>query len=165
MRQHTVKAWLSEQAVRDMLIEAGRVFPLETGGLMMGYWSEAKDEVVICRVIGPGPRAVHSEHAFVPDADYHESEAERVYEESGRVHSYLGDWHTHPRGGVYLSPKDEGTLLRIARSSEARAPVPLMAVLGDGDPDWFIGVWRYARDRRMRLARRSKIHSLEIIFY
>ena len=164
MRQPTVKAWLLKSALRDMLVEADRVFPLETGGVMMGYWPEAGDEVVIYQVSGPGPLAVHSKHAFVPDGDYQEAEVARAYEESGRVNSYLGDWHTHPREGVYMSPKDKRTLLRIARSPGARAPVPLMAVLGGGDPDWFIGIWRYSRGYRRRLTLRDII-SLEINFF
>lgn len=141
------------------------MFPLETGGVMMGYWAESRGEVVVCRITGPGPLAVHSEHAFVPDGDYQESEVARVYEESGRVYSYLGDWHTHPREGAYLSQKDVGTLRKISGFAKARAPVPIMAVLGGGDPEWFLGAWCYIRGRRVALTRRGKISPLKINFY
>lgn len=165
MRQPTVKVWFAKSAVRDMLNEADRVFPLETGGVMMGYWAESGDEVVVCRISGPGPLAVHSEHAFVPDGNYQESEIARVYEESGRVHSYLGDWHSHPREAVYLSPKDVGTLRKISGFADARAPIPIMSVLGGGDPDWLLGTWCYLRGRRGVLNRRGKISALKIDFY
>ncbi len=165
MKQPTVKAWFAKSAVREMLAEADRVFPLETGGVMMGYWAESRDEVVVCHVTGPGPLAVHSEHAFVPDGDYQESEIARIYKESGRVHSYLGDWHTHPREGVYLSRKDVGALRKISGFAEARAPVPIMAVLGGGDPEWLLGTWCYIRGRRAVLTRRGTISPLKINFY
>ena len=165
MRQPTVKAWFAKSAVRDMLVEADRVFPLETGGVLMGYWAESRDEVVVCCVTGPGPLAVHSEQAFVPDDDYQEAEIARAYEKSGRVHSYLGDWHTHPREGVYLSPKDMGALRKISGFVEARAPIPLMAILGGGDPDWLLGTWCYIRGRLGVLNRRGNISALKIEFY
>lgn len=148
-----------------MLLEAERAFPLETGGVMIGYWAESREEVVICQVTGPGPLAVHSEHSFAPDGDYQESEIARAYEESGRVHSYLGDWHTHPREGVYLSPKDVDTLRKISGFSEARAPVPIMAVLGGGEPDWFLGAWCYVRGRCEAFTWKRKIFALDINFY
>lgn len=165
MKQRTVKAWFSEPVVKEMLVEAERLFPLETGGVMMGYWSESKDGVVICHATGPGPRAVHTEHTFIPDYDYQESEIGRLYEESGRVHTYLGDWHTHPREAVYLSPKDERALRKVADFPDARAPVPIMAILGGGDPEWLIGAWRYAPRGTIRFIRKGKIFSLKVSFY
>lgn len=125
-----------------MTTEADRSFPLETGGVLMGYWASPPVEVVITSAIGCGPRSTHKRHSFVPDYEYQEAEVARVYEESGRVHVYLGDWHTHPRQSVCLSSRDKQTLRRIGASAEARAPVPIMAVLGGGEPHWFIGIWR-----------------------
>ena len=148
-----------------MLVEADRIFPRETGGVLIGYWSASRDEVAICRASGPGSGAIHMEHVFIPDSEYQESEIARIYEESGRVHTYLGDWHTHPREAVYLSPKDELALRRIAGFSEARAPMPIMAVLGGGEPEWFIGAWRYAPRGARRFTRKGKISSLEISIY
>lgn len=165
MKQRTVKAWFSEPVIKCMLVEADRVFPLETGGVMMGYWPESNDAVVICHASGPDPHAVHTEHAFIPDSEYQESEIARLYEESGRVHTYLGDWHTHPREDVYLSPKDERALRKIAGHAEARAPMPIMAVLGGGDPEWFIGAWHYALRGALRFSKRGKIFALEICLY
>jgi len=165
MKQRTVKAWFSEPVVKDMLVEAERLFPLEAGGALMGYWSEAKDEVVICHVTGPGPRAVYLEHSFIPDYDYQDMKIARLYEQSGRVHTYLGDWHTHPREAVYLSPKDKCVLRKVAGFPEARAPVPIMAILGGGDPEWLIGAWRYVPRGEMKFIRKGNIFSLEINFY
>ena len=165
MKQRTVKSWFSEPVIRSLLVEADRIFPLETGGVMMGYWSESKDEVVICHTSGPGPRAIHTEHSFIPDYDYQESEIARLYEESGRVHTYLGDWHTHPHEAVYLSPKDERALRKVASFSEARAPMPIMAILGGGDLEWYIGAWCYVPRRMMHFPGKGKTSSLEINFY
>ena len=111
--------------------------------MLLGYWvrepsapptgSEAtpitRPEVVITASVGPGPSAIHGLDAFVPDHAFQDREIARIYEKSDRHVSYLGDWHSHPRGTAALSWKDRRTLRRIACSDGARAPTPLMFVV------------------------------------
>jgi integrative and conjugative element protein (TIGR02256 family) len=116
--------------------------PNETGGVLIGYWLKNSEGVVITEAVGPGPCSKHEETRFIPDWSYHESEIARFYEESGRMHTYLGDWHSHPYSSTRLSITDRRTLLKIAKHKEARVPTPLMAVIGTNDPPT-IQVWRY----------------------
>jgi integrative and conjugative element protein (TIGR02256 family) len=132
--------WIPEKVFDQMKTEANRLFPCETGGVLIGYWTEDNSEVVVTRAIGPGPKAIHRRYSFIPDAEYHEKEIARYYKESGRLHTYLGDWHTHPQSIPYPSRKDRRTLKRIATHAEARADVPLMAILGG--PPWSLKVWK-----------------------
>lgn len=127
-----------------MQAEAGRCFPLETGGVFIGYWGQEYQDVAITAVTGPGPNAIHKSTAFIPDSDFHEKEISRFYTQSGRVHTYLGDWHTHPNGICRLSSKDRATLKRISRYKPARAPIPIMGILA-GSCDWEFGLWCYFR--------------------
>jgi integrative and conjugative element protein (TIGR02256 family) len=126
--------------------EANRAFPNETGGVLMGYWWHASLEdplggcVVVAAVIGPGPLAIHKPRSFSPDHEYQEREVGRVYQASGRMSTYLGDWHTHPNGTGLLSRRDERTAIRIASAPRARAPRPVMLVLAGGDP-WVPHAW------------------------
>jgi integrative and conjugative element protein (TIGR02256 family) len=121
--------WLETRAAREMTTEADRVFPRETGGILIGYCDARSTQSVVCACVGPGPGAIHGASSFVPDHTYNEREAARLYADSDRVWSYLGDWHSHPCGGAALSWKDKRTLARIARSAGARAPRPLMVLL------------------------------------
>src|SRR5688572_32861348 len=84
--------WVHRRVSEQLVNEAERVFPFETGGVLMGYWAKNYLEVVITHVIGPGPDAKHSVSGFVPDYSFQEVEIERVYEESRRLYMYLGDW-------------------------------------------------------------------------
>jgi integrative and conjugative element protein (TIGR02256 family) len=135
---------MGRNAFDFMLAEAARRYPLETGGVLMGYWSEDYKAVAITAITGPGPKAIHKRTAFVPDSDFHEAEISRFYVHSGRIHTYLGDWHTHPDGICHLSSKDRATLKRISRYKAARAPMPIMGILA-GSSDWRLGVWCYLR--------------------
>lgn len=111
-----------------MLAEAARMAPLETGGMLLGY--RVGDEVVVQAITGPGPDAKHHRARFEPDAAWQQQELERVYAESGRITTYLGDWHTHPAGVPVPSRRDRKTARKVAREKSARAPRPLTAILG-----------------------------------
>jgi integrative and conjugative element protein (TIGR02256 family) len=148
------RVWLPDSVETFMKVEATGTIPCETGGVLLGYWTEG-GEAVVTAATGPGPAASHSETEFIPDDDYQEQMIDEAYVDSGRRHTYLGDWHTHPYGGNLLSYKDRRTLQRIARHPEARAPIPLMAVLAH-DEDWRLAIWRY--ERPVTLLARLTLH-------
>jgi integrative and conjugative element protein (TIGR02256 family) len=129
MHPSAPRVWLAGNVVADIEKEAARTFPLETGGVLMGYGDVSSAQSVVRANTGPGPRATHRREGFIPDHTFHERETARIYAESGRTWSYLGDWHSHPHGRLALSQADRRTLARIARSTEARAPRPIMLVI------------------------------------
>jgi integrative and conjugative element protein (TIGR02256 family) len=139
LRQLT--AWLSKGTLSQMIVEADRAYPEETGGVLLGYWAVPFSELVITGAIGPGPRAVHCKDSFLPDHEYQENQIARGYHASGRLHSYLGDWHTHPNSTAQLSRTDRRTLRTIATETAARSPIPTMAILAGTSP-WTLRIWR-----------------------
>ncbi len=156
-------AWIHQSALDFMTSEASRSYPMETGGVLGGYWSIKHHEVVITDAIGPGPRAVHTEDGFIPDSEFHYSELARLYQQSGRLHGYLGDWHTHPDGMCALSRKDRLTLRRIASYPPSRAPFPLMGILAGGS-EWNLELWCYF-PRNLRTRWWSKVLSFRLITF
>lgn len=156
--------WISKDILSAMTTEAERKLPDETGGVILGYLNEQYNEAVIARITGPGPKAVHRRYSFTPDYKYQESEIAKHYRESGRLHTYLGDWHTHPRGSVSLSNTDRRTLRRIAMYKDARLPIPLMAILG-GISGWNLKFWCYEPTRLGNFGIKIKARELEIKYY
>lgn len=145
-RRQPGRVWWSAPAFEEALSEAQRSFPLETGGLLLG-WSTGPSAVVISHVIGPGPGANHQATSFLPDAPWQQNRLDHAYEAAGRRLQYLGDWHTHPQGACQLSSTDRATLRRIARHAEARVSHPVMAVIAGG-PLWKVAVHRHRRGHR-----------------
>jgi integrative and conjugative element protein (TIGR02256 family) len=141
MRKEVGVAWISKLSLSRMIAEADRAFPKETGGVLIGYWAVPLMEVVITDATGPGPKAIHNAYGFLPDAKYQEEEIARIYNDSGRMYTYLGDWHSHPNGGSRLSRRDRRTARAIATHAPARTPVPLMAILAAESP-WTLNIWR-----------------------
>lgn len=139
-------AWLSSAVLASISREADVAVPCETGGVLLGYWSESPVEPVITHVVGPGPLAKHARDSFVPDHRFHNSEVARLCEVNPTL-QYLGDWHTHPGAAGYLSTADYATLRKIAVSRTARAPRPLMLILGFG-PRWEPVAWSLRKKKK-----------------
>lgn len=75
---------------------------------------------------------------------------------SGRISTYLGDWHTHPLGSEQLSPIDIAALKEIASSEEARCSQPLM-LLAVGGPKFRLHLWQWSSGCQTR-ARPVELH-------
>lgn len=129
-------------------------FPNEAGGALMGYVNDNGSKILITKIIGPGPEAVHNRMSFIPDYAYQEEEIARLYSESERTLVYLGDWHSHPNGAAALSGTDQRTLINISSYPEARIAFPIMVLLS-GRPDrWNVNAWQL---RKRRLIKASVI--------
>ena len=121
----------------------------------MGYWAPRGVEVVITHSIGPGRTSTHTDSTFEPDPAYQQEHIARIYAESGRVCTYLGDWHSHPRPDETLSRRDTRTLYKIATDPQARAPTPIMGILTKRR-SWDLIFWKASVGRfthRLTLAR------------
>lgn len=126
--------WVTDRALKQLALEANLHAPLETGGLLLGYWSSAsgEEEVLIELIIGPGTHAQHERTRFRPDAPWQRRQLAAAYAASGRITTYLGDWHTHPGSAPAPSRRDRKTARTIAYEADARVPRPLMLILGSG---------------------------------
>jgi integrative and conjugative element protein (TIGR02256 family) len=143
---------IQAEQLDEMFVEGLRTFPLETGGILMGFVTA--ERVVVTSVMGPGPRAIHRRHSFTPDAGWQQDRVAVLYERSGRRDTYLGDWHTHPDGGTRASFTDWIAALTIARSREARCPNPVMVVLAlTAAATVSVGAYRWDRRRLRRMDR------------
>lgn len=153
-----VTLWLGGDETAELVAEADRCAPLETGGVLLG-WRRGQ-HVVARHWLGPGPEARHGRTWLHPDSDWQAERIAELYEASGRRLAYLGDWHTHPGGVPSPSRRDQKTLRRIAAEPEARCPHPVMVILGkpaaDTGSGWRIGAFTL-RPRRWPLSRATAV--------
>lgn len=147
-----------------MLTHARRAAPHETGGLLVGYWSESGSEVVVVDATAPGPAAREESNSFTPDYDHDLQVIARRYADSNRRHTYLGDWHSHPTSTAYLSPDDLDALRRIGRDERARAAQPLMIVLG-GEDRWTLTVYVWLGESGYFLWRTDHVETVPVKFW
>lgn len=144
--------WIAACALAEIELDAQRSAHHETGGVLAGYHAgDGSRATIVTHVLGPGPGARHAKSRFEPDSAWQEQQIAELYERSGRVTTYLGDWHSHPHGRPRPSPLDHKTARTIATTHSARSPRPLMVIIGWRRDAWEPRGYRYSR-RRLRAA-------------
>ena len=133
--------WLHCSVLEFLNAEATSKAPLETGGILLGYFRQPGNVPVILQATGPGPQAIHMRYYYRPDHEFDESQIATLYKKSNRQTTYLGDWHTHPLPIANLSYRDKRTLRRIAKCKSARVDAPLMLILSY-DNQWEPTIWQ-----------------------
>jgi len=157
-----LKLWLSKELRKEILNMGLEKAPCETGGMLMGYVGSQGD-VVITKLIGPGPNAIHKRSTFVPDHNYQMKKLTEHFEGTDGQDTYLGDWHTHPAGGTALSALDKATVSRIARfvAEHTKHPIMLVAAL-NGDEIEF-GAHRFEKHRYFWLTPSAKTSLMRVV--
>ena len=136
-----VIVWMPFHTLTSLIEEADRRYPLETGGALIGYWSDAVTAVVT-QFVGPGPTSDHQRYSYQHDHVWEASQIAVHYRQSGRSHVYIGDWHTHPDAtSGDLSGTDRRSIRRVIKSREARVERPLMTVLYGRPGNWGSAIW------------------------
>jgi len=158
------RLWIAYGVFENMCELATRLFPLETGGMLLGYRAD-NNEAVVTEIVGPGPKARHSRYRFKPDPDYQQQELESHFHRTEGKETYLGDWHTHPYGTSMLSLIDRRTLRRIALTPSSGTPHPIMVIMAGEVTDWRLGAVRFISSKREILFHTYQVQELTPYFY
>jgi integrative and conjugative element protein (TIGR02256 family) len=129
-----------------MISEGRRWAPVETGGMLVGYRSGEGPgaDAVVTHLIGSGPNARRERSRFTPDGRWQQRHLDELYASSGQTATYLGDWHTHPRGSVRPSRADRATYEKVAADPQARCPHPVIVIVALGAHETRIGGYAVA---------------------
>jgi integrative and conjugative element protein (TIGR02256 family) len=141
--------WVPEQLLALWEEEAAEHAPDETGGMLVGYWSESGG-AVITETIDGGPDAIRRPSRFEPNGAWQQQRLDEIYLQSGRLQTYLGDWHSHPHGAPRPSFRDRETAKKVATAKEARAPRPLTVICSKHNGRWEWAAFCYRRRRGFR---------------
>jgi integrative and conjugative element protein (TIGR02256 family) len=149
---HNKTLWMVERGWTTIMQLVQKHFPLEVGGVLVGYQPDERS-VVVTDVIGPGPRAKHRRSTFRPDHAHQQEQLDARYRQSNGVEVYLGDWHSHPNGFDGPSRKDLRVLRRIAETEEAQMRNPIMIVVAGGPEEhsWNPRCIQFVSYRKSRL--------------
>lgn len=105
--------------------------PRETGGTLVGHYSEDLREAFVTRVLEANIGARKQRARFYRPPDEVDGQLARIYKESGGLTHYLGEWHTHPDATSTPSSKDLSTLSGLAKSRSVATDTPFMVILGE----------------------------------
>ena len=106
----------------------------ETGGILIGRYSDDLSTAKVMLASGPGPHATFGPSSFTRQAFSLQAELDREFE-AGRY--YLGEWHCHPGTNSTPSSQDIRQMKAISKSADYNCPEPILMVFGKSDPSAF----------------------------
>lgn len=120
---------VSQDILDEMYSKAFASFPNETGGMFTGRISEDSHEAIVERLVMPSK--TESTHAsFMRETNGMEQTWKKLAEEG---FTYLGEWHTHPKGTTQYSYTDYQAMLSIANDKNVALATPLLFIISLND--------------------------------
>lgn len=119
--------YILKSLVKSILKETNAHYPLETGGMLLGYIE--KKNYYVLDLIEAGPDAVHKLNYFLPDSKFQQPILEQKFIKSNGLITFLGDWHSHPNEDSYMSKLDMETLKNISEDEGAQITCPIFIII------------------------------------
>lgn len=127
--QRNLSLKISQSILDEVYSKAFASFPNETGGMFAGRISEDNHEAIVERLVMPSK--TESTHAsFMRETDGMEQTWENLAEEGL---TYLGEWHTHPKGTTQYSYSDYQAMMGIANDRNVALATPLLFIISLND--------------------------------
>lgn len=130
-----------DDVVRGRLLEhclrAGRI---ETGGILIGRYSDLHDLAIVTEVTGPPRDSIRRRFSFVRGMVGVQSRLDRAWRQRD---FYLGEWHFHPLMAADPSDRDRTQIIDFSKDPAYACPEPILVVVGgnpEHDPEFQIAV-------------------------
>jgi integrative and conjugative element protein (TIGR02256 family) len=138
---------ISSVAAKKAYATSRRAYPLETGGLLLGWWDGQK--IVIKDVVEVvDPKATHT--SWIRYENSSQTTLDHVIERTSDPKlGYVGEWHSHPMSRR-ASPIDIDSLKKA--SIQYRNPLVLAVILPEGQLDLHVAY-------RGRVCRQNTIYT------
>lgn len=127
--QRNLSLKICQSILDEMYSKAFAAFPNETGGMFAGRISEDNLEAIVERLVMPS-KAESTHASFMRETDGMEQTWKKLAEEGL---TYLGEWHTHPKGTTQYSYTDYQAMLGIANDRNVALATPLLFIISLND--------------------------------
>lgn len=136
---------VAEKQVAEMLGLCQRSSPRETGGILLGHYSEAHDCALVTSVTGAPADSRSGRTWFDRGVQGLQDKIDRLWRH--RKYYYLGEWHFHPFAAPRLSPTDLQQVQEIAESEQYHCPEPVLLIIGNDPPrKWLASAYVFRRN-------------------
>lgn len=130
---------IPKSAIQAMLKHCRNATPEETGGILIGHYSEDHVCAIVTQVTGPPSDSRRFSARFFRGVSGLQQLLNQLWSQHRGY--YLGEWHFHPINNPRPSSVDRREMSHISRSEQYSCPEPLLVIVaGAPDGDWSISV-------------------------
>ena len=121
----TLDAWHSLET------ECADVNGRETGGILIGYYSDDYSTAVITEVTSPPKDSTFGANWFARGAAGLRTLLARRWKNAAQRTYYLGEWHYHPAKHITPSGEDIQQMQAIGQTPKYQCKEPIMLIIGN----------------------------------
>ena len=134
---HAYGVRLPVSILEKMHKDCSAALPKETGGILVGCYSEDLNWATITNAYGPSRQSTRYRSSFVRFGFDYLPTLNRLWNK-GRY--YIGEWHFHPFSSAAPSSIDVNTMVNLSSDKKLHCPEPVLIVVGGANGTWDISV-------------------------
>ncbi len=119
---------VAARATDEMSVRMRRESPRETGGLLVGRLNATKKIVYVTRLVRAPADSRGTPYFFTRGTERLPDVLDHVERRTGGLLTYVGEWHSHPMGGLDLSDTDKEAVIKL-RSILDPAGLPTLVTI------------------------------------
>lgn len=130
---------LSGQQLHTLHMLCAKSDGKETGGILIGRYSDAHDCALVTEALPPPQDSRHARTRFARGISGLQERLNLAWKQFRNY--YLGEWHFHPDASPTYSSDDEDQMMKIAVDLAYHCPEPLLLIFGGNEAHgWKISV-------------------------
>ena len=137
---------ISKNVYEEMLCHCDKANPYETGGILIGNYSDDQTTANIIQVTSAPQKSKHFKYNF-----YRSSKGLKEVLDSlwNKGQYYLGEWHYHPNASAEPSNVDKKQMLKLSQDKKLNCPEPILVIIGGNKDNWYINVRIYTDEKEI----------------
>lgn len=130
---------IPDQLLRHLHDLCEKSYPYETGGILIGRYSEDLKWAKIVAATGAATASKRSFCSFTRGSQGLAVLLNRLWE---KHQYYLGEWHYHPNASPRPSGLDSETMFKLSKNEDLHCPEPILLIVGGNPANWhqYVGV-------------------------
>jgi integrative and conjugative element protein (TIGR02256 family) len=125
---------LPEPIIEEMLEHCGRSYPMETGGILVGHYSDDSRFAHITDLVPAPSDSISKRFSFQRGVRGVQRFLNQMWP---KRRYYLGEWHFHPDGSASPSGTDANQMREVAYAESYHCPEPVLVIVGGNPPERF----------------------------
>lgn len=133
------------QHIHDL---CGNSYPYETGGILIGKYSDDLKWAEITTITGAPAESKRTRCSFIRST---QGIIVKLKSEWKKQQYYLGEWHYHPNASPRPSGLDLRTMFKLSENEELHCPEPVLLIIGGSPSGWFQYIGVYTKGKEIEL--------------
>jgi len=130
------------------LPEPTKGYPYETGGILIGRYSDDLKWAEITTITGAPAESKQTLCSFVRSTRGIITKLKRAWQ---KQQYYLGEWHYHPNASPKPSALDLKTMVNLSKDEDLGCPEPILLVIGGSSSNWLQYIGVYVKEQEIEL--------------